>query len=357
MRRLRAVIWILSVLTLFIAYSQTSSAQSVSAVQDYKQARTLASNGRWREALNMLDHALKQEPRYDDALYLAGICHLTLNEPEKALPRFSKLTEVKPDFFAGWGMLAQTYVKLEQFDKARLALAEMAKAKGGAPESQYMLGVLDWIEGNTELAEKEWREAIRLKHDMAKAHHNLGVLLRSKGDRVRALQSLQEALRFDPENAFYRLDVAVLQHEMGDKINSTSNLDKVRAQTDRRDIASLAVAFQMLWNNKFEACEKAASRALEDNPDLTEAMLVKAKALEALNKTGEAKELYQKIVKAEKSNKEAKEALDKIESAEKAAAEKAAAEKAAAEKAEAEKAAAEAESEKAEPADTQNNGN
>ena len=357
MRRLRAVIWILSVLTLFIAYSQTSSAQSVSAVQDYKQARTLASNGRWREALNMLDHALKQEPRYDDALYLAGICYLTLNEPEKALPRFSKLTEVKPDFFAGWGMLAQTYVKLEQFDKARLALAEMAKAKGGAPESQYMLGVLDWIEGNTELAEKEWREAIRLKHDMAKAHHNLGVLLRSKGDRVRALQSLQEALRFDPENAFYRLDVAVLQHEMGDKINSTSNLDKVRAQTDRRDIASLAVAFQMLWNNKFEACEKAASRALEDNPDLTEAMLVKAKALEALNKTGEAKELYQKIVKAEKSNKEAKEALDKIESAEKAAAEKAAAEKAAAEKAEAEKAAAEAESEKAEPADTQNNGN
>ena len=207
-----------------------------------------------------------------------------------------------------------------------------------------MAGVLAWIEGDLEKAELEWREAVRLRPDMAKGHYNLGILLRAKGDKVRANAELSDALRLNPDSPLYRFSLGILQLEMGNKLGGTANLDKVRAQMERPDLSAAALAYQMWLNKRYEAAAQAAARAYEKNPELLEAYLIRGRSLMALKKRAEAKEMFTKALQLDKNTKEAERALAEIERQEaelKAAQAKAAAEKAAAEKAAAEKAAAE----------------
>ncbi len=287
-------------------------AQTVTSVQDYKLARVLASGEHWAEALVPLERALKEDPDYPDALYLAGVCHLALKQYDKAEPRLKRVTELRPEFFTAWGYLAQMYVVQKQYDKARETLGALGKVKGGAPESHYGFGVLAWAEGHLDVAETEWREAIRLRPEMPKAHHNLGVLMRERGDRVRALSALRDAVRLDPENSLYRFNLGLEQMETGNKVDGMANLDRVRAQTERPDLANLALAVQMLLNNHPEQADKAASRAYQANPDLTAALVIRARALEALKRPEEARTLYEQALAEDSTLGEARRALQRI---------------------------------------------
>lgn len=317
-------------------------ADQVSAVQEYQRARTYVSGKHWKEAVPYLERALKIDPGYADALYMTAICYMSMDQLDKAVPLLKRLTNLRPDFVNGWGLLSQCYVQLKQLDNARNAIGELSKAVGGGPESRYMMGVLNWIEGNLEGAEKEWREAIRLRPEMAKAHYNLGILLKTKGDRVRAQASLQDALRYNPDNFMYRFSLGVLQYEMGNKIGAAGHLDKVRAQLERVDLSSAALAYQMFINKRWEGAEKAAKRAYTENPDLTDAYVIRGQALMQLGNEKEAKIMFTEALKHDRNVVEAQRALKGIEAKEKAEA-KAKAEAEAKAKAEAEaKARAEA---------------
>lgn len=151
-------------------------------------------------------------------------------------------------------------------------------------------------------------------------------------------------MRHNPDNPNYRLGLGILQYEMGHKVNGAGNLDKVRAQMERTDLSSLALAYQMYVNKRYEAAEKAAARAYKENGELTEAYLLRGKCLLELGQDKEAKEMFLKVTKMDKNIKEAKQALDKI----------AAKEKAAREKAEREKAEAEAKAKAAQAAESEN---
>lgn len=307
----RALAALLVVAALLVA-TLPGRAESVSAEQDLKSARVQASNGRWKEALVPLERALKAEPDYPDALYLAGLCHMALDQFDLAEKRLKRVTEIRPDFMPAWGQLSYLYVATKQNEKARQALGALGKVKGGAPESRYGFGVLAWVEGHLDLAEQEWREAIRLQPEMAKAHHNLGILFREKGDRARALAGLQDAVRINAENPLYRYNLGLLQMEMGTKIDGMANLDRVRSQTERQDLALLALATQMLFNNHPDQAEKAATRAYETNKELTTALLIRARALEALKRPDEARRIYEQALAEDGNLREARLALDRI---------------------------------------------
>ncbi|MGM9992666.1 MAG: tetratricopeptide repeat protein [Candidatus Bruticola sp.] len=311
---------IFQVLLLCLCCFSAVEAQQVGALQEYQQARTYVSGKHWREALPFLERALKVDPGYADALYMKAICHMSLEEYDKAVPLLKRLTGLRPDFVNGWGLLSQCYVQLKQLDNAKKAIGELSKAPGGGPESRYMSGVLSWIQGDLDKAESEWREAVRLKPEMAKAHYNLGMLYRLRGDRVRASSFLNDAVRHNPDNHAYRLGLGILQYEMGHKLNGSANLDKVRAQMERTDLASLALAYQMYVNKRYDAAEKAAARAYGENNELSEAYLLRGQCLWELKQLEEAQKMFRRALELDRNTIEAQRALDKI-AAEKAAAE------------------------------------
>lgn len=285
---------------------------NVVAEQGYKRARTMASNERWDDALTTLNDVLKKAPNYPDALYLAGVCYLNKGDYVNAEKRLKRLTEISKEFIGGWGMLANVYLATKQYDKIKDIIAALGKVKGGKAESYYFAGLLAYMKSDFAQAERDWRNAVRAQPDMAKAHYNLGSLMYVKGDRVRAMQGLKDALRYDPENPLYRYSLADLQLELGSKAEGMTNLDRVRQQTLRKDIAHLAVARQMWANGHADKAEKLALQAIGDNKDLSEAYLLRAKALEKLGRKDEALMSYKKALEGDPNYKEAQEAVKRL---------------------------------------------
>ncbi|MBQ7568106.1 tetratricopeptide repeat protein [bacterium] len=285
---------------------------NVAAEQGYKRARTMASNERWDDALTALSDVLKKAPNYPDALYLAGVCHLSKGDYANAEKRLKRLTEICKDFIGGWGMLANVYLATKQYDKIKDIIVALGKIKGGKAEAYYFSGLLAYMKNDLGQAERDWRNATVAQPDMAKAHYNLGSLMYTKGDRVRAMQGLKDALRYDPENPLYRYSLAALQLEIGSKAEGMKNLDRVRQQTLRKDIAHLAAALQMWNNGHSDKAEKLALQAIGDNKDLSEAYLLRAKALEKLGRTDEALISYKKALEGDPNYKEAQEAIKRL---------------------------------------------
>lgn len=291
-----------------------SAAQyNVVAEQGYKRARTMASNERWDDALTALQDVLKKAPNYPDALYLAGVCHLNKGDFVNAEKRLKRLTELNKEFIGGWGMLANVYLATKQYGKIKEIVAALGKVKGGKAESYYFAGLLAYMQKDLDQAERDWRNATRAQPDMAKAHYNLGGLMYVKGDKVRAMQGLKDALRYDPENPLYRYSLADLQIEVGSKAEGMQNLDRVRQQTFRKDIAHLAVARQMWANGHAEKTEKLAAQAIGDNKDLGEAYVLRGRALLKMGRTKDAAESYKKALAGDPNCKEAADALKRLE--------------------------------------------
>ena len=299
-------------------------AQSVAAEQGYKRARTMASNQRWDDAIATINEVLKKAPNYPDALYLAGVCHLSKGDYQAAEKRLKRLTELNKEFINGWGMLANCYLATKQYDKIRNIVSSLGKVKGGKAEAYYFSGIVAYMNGNLDQAERDWRNAVRAVPDMAKAHYNIGGVMYAKGDKARAMQGLKDALRFDPENPLYRYSVADLQLETGNKIEGMKNLDRVRQQTLRKDVAKLASARQMWANNHAEQTEKLAKQAYDENPDFSEAYLLRAKALDKLGRKEEAIKCYRRALEGDPNYREASQALARLAPAKKAAPQQAA---------------------------------
>ncbi len=88
---------------------------------------------------------------------------------------------------------------------------EAIRIKPDYAEAHYNLGVALDDQGRAAEAEKEYREAIRIKPDYAEAHSCLGALLAAQGRAAEAEKEYREAIRIKPDFAkgHYNLGVAL----------------------------------------------------------------------------------------------------------------------------------------------------
>jgi protein O-mannosyl-transferase len=87
-----------------------------------------------------------------------------------------------------------------------------------APDSYVMhtdLGKLYWERGQSALAEREWRTAIKLAPAASEVLDNLGLLLTSEQQYDEALADLEEAVRLAPNDAFAHRNLGNLYNQLG----------------------------------------------------------------------------------------------------------------------------------------------
>lgn len=77
-------------------------------------------------------------------------------------------------------------------------------------------GQLLFDNGQVDEGIAEWRQAVRLAPQTAKAHHLLGVGLRKRGDQTQAIAAFREALRLEPDNATAYVHLARVLEATGD---------------------------------------------------------------------------------------------------------------------------------------------
>jgi len=133
--------------------------------QRLKAAGMFSQAGRFDEAVQVLEDAIRTDPRTPEAYYQQGELLQQQRKPEEAARRYREAVERNPDF-------------------------------AGAHNS---LGSVLGSQGKLDEAMGHFRRAIELKPDYAEAHQNLGLALRRAARLDDALVEFKDALRLKPD--------------------------------------------------------------------------------------------------------------------------------------------------------------
>lgn len=279
---------------LLVAAPGPGWAQSVTARNKFKLGRSTFEKGDFKGAIVYLEQALKEEPMYPDAEYVEGLCYLGLKDFKKAREKLEYCINLDPSFLPAHQRLGDIYLHQNDFVKARAVFAAMAKVPGGGASATYCLGVVAYEQKNLAEAEKEWTEAAKMDPKMARARNNLGVLHQMKEQHQMALSDFKNAAALAPENPMYLLNQAFEYFELGDKGQVRQLCDRVqRLSNQRYDVGFLSAALLSYLDNQFDRCIKACDSAIDRDPEMTSALLLRARALEKLKRSEEARAAYQ----------------------------------------------------------------
>ncbi|MCR5814136.1 MAG: tetratricopeptide repeat protein [Desulfovibrio sp.] len=167
------------------------------------EARILASQGHSRQALKVMQEAVKRWPEDMNLLFLLGNILDESGDKKAAFKLMESIIAREPDNFQALNYVGYTLAEAnEQIDRA---VSLLERATGLAPDRAYIVDSLAWAyyrAGRTSDALREIRRAVSLgaKIDAAIWEH-YGDIAKSSGLAEEARKAYARALELEPDNA------------------------------------------------------------------------------------------------------------------------------------------------------------
>src|SRR3982750_130515 len=93
------------------------------------QAVVRSDNGKYQEAVQLLERAILAEPGYALAYYNLGSAYFQLNQLEKAIEAFRHAIVLKPEFSEAYNQIGVTYLQMSEVANAIAAFREAIRVK------------------------------------------------------------------------------------------------------------------------------------------------------------------------------------------------------------------------------------
>ena len=161
--------------------------------------------------------ALEQEPRNGEIIQLLGLSLYSLGQWAKAIPFLEKVQSKVPETeIDGPYLLGICYLRTQQLDKARTALARMFSVPPESAMAHLMLAKMMVHQRSEELAVPQLQQAIALDPHLPMVHFLLGEIYLFKSDPRQALEEFKKELAVNPTiwlvywrlgDAYARLDM------------------------------------------------------------------------------------------------------------------------------------------------------
>lgn len=248
--------------------SKLKKAAPDSIVATYLEALIEYSKGDRGRARELVRIALKDAPEFPQALLLAGQVEHDLGGYVQAEEHLRKSIALMPTSEQPRRLLASTYYRAGQLEKAQETIKPLLKDSSTDGASWLLAGEFALSTGDTATAIERFRKAVSLqpKNTFYQARLGLAQLTAGGTQSARAVQDLQALSAADPTQ--YDADIALLNHFL-----NTQNLEKAtasaeilkRKQPDNPLSHNLAGVAALARDNKSGA-RSAFARALEIQP-------------------------------------------------------------------------------------------
>jgi tetratricopeptide (TPR) repeat protein len=217
-------------------------------VAEHNLGSALVESGRFAEAIEPLNAALRLKPESFQTHSDMGMALANLNRLPEALAEFQAAVKLNPDSAILYNNLANALAQLgrpseaiEEYGRAlqldpnyleaRKNLATVrSRPQSTSAESYYNGGVELERSGRLADAIQSFEAALKIKPDYAEAHSNLGVVLtRIPGRGREALPHLEAAARLDANNADAHVNYGIaLANIAGDVPRAIAELEKAQ---------------------------------------------------------------------------------------------------------------------------------
>lgn len=308
--------------------TQPAFAQSVTAAEPLREAKSLVDTGQLDQALQKLDtlareqpeppgveylrgmvfyeqgkmteasvafaKAVTQDPKDQEAQQMEGISLFRLGKSAEALPLLEQAhgsvpnANVDPNY-----VLGLCYMDTRRYDDARKAFADQY---GFPPESApaYLLAARMLLRRDyLPLAEESARKALALKPGLPRAHFLLGEVALARGRSADAIAEFEQEGELDPlDGAVYeRLGDAYLRN--GDFNRAQQALDRAVLLEPNVNIPFILLGKVLLKQQNSLMAKMYLEHALKIDPNNYMAHYLLGQAYRALGRAEDAKREYQ----------------------------------------------------------------
>lgn len=161
----------------------------------------LAQAGKLREAMDLYNQVLAEQPNNHDLLYARALVAERLDDLALAEADLRRIVGEDPSNFHAWNALG--YTLADRTDRLVEALEYIEKALALAPDEAAVVDSLGWVHyrlGNLEQAAQHLRRAYDLSRGDAEVAAHYGEVLWRQGKRSEARALWEKARRSDPDN-------------------------------------------------------------------------------------------------------------------------------------------------------------
>ena len=161
----------------------------------------LSQSGKLREAMDLYNVVLAEQPNNHDLLYARALVAERLDDLTLAEADLRRIVSEDPNNFHAWNALG--YTLADRTDRLVEALEYIEKAVALAPDEPAVIDSLGWVHyrlGNLEQAAQHLRRAYDLSRGDAEVAAHYGEVLWRQGKRSEARALWEKARRNDPEN-------------------------------------------------------------------------------------------------------------------------------------------------------------
>jgi len=157
------------------------------------------ARGRFAEAIEQLDEAIRLKPNWSEALASRGVARHSLNQFEAAIRNYDEYIKLVPDDDTYFSLRARAYQKLGRPD---LAIVDYTKAillgSGHASDLNNRADAYADL-GEFERAVEDYDRAIRLEPENPSLYYNRGTTYSELGRFDEAIRDHSDAIRLDSD--------------------------------------------------------------------------------------------------------------------------------------------------------------
>ncbi len=236
-----------------------------------QQAVSLHGSGELRQASEIYQDVLRQDPRHFDALQLLGLVYAQVQQWEKALALFDLALQVNaksPNVLNNQGIVLKA---LKRFKDAEVSFRAALEIKHDYPEAYNNLGIALQEQGREVEALAKYEAAISLNANYAQAYSNRGNALSRMHRYDEAVASCIKAIELQSNNPEAYFNKGVAQKGLNQWQEALSSYDKATELN-----ASFAQAYfnKAIIFNERKQFEKAIfnyKKAIEASPSYSQA--------------------------------------------------------------------------------------
>ncbi|MBD2270285.1 tetratricopeptide repeat protein [Anabaena sp. FACHB-1391] len=241
---------------------KVKSIQTAILSVDVSQGNTTASQwlergnqlwrlGRYPEAIQAFDAAIKQKPKFIHlAYYGKGLALYWSGDYPEAITALQQAVKSQPNFVPAWDNLSLVYRKSNQLDKALAAINQAIQLQPNNPNlynEKYLVlrdlkrykeaaaainkaielspraafytnrGIVRAELGDKPGAIDDYNQAIKINPNLAQAYNNRGTVRNELGDKQGAIDDYNQAIKFNPNYAGAYYNRGIVRYELRDK--------------------------------------------------------------------------------------------------------------------------------------------
>ena len=167
-------------------------------VSPLKTGDDLYQQQKYTEALQDYEKALAQNPELYEAYEKIGLCHLRLNDTEKAIENLKLALEHNPQSQDVLINLSAVYLEKGDLEEGMRYFKLLDEKSLKDPSLFFNIGVLLFKGNQVDLAAEYLKKGLELDPNSVNGHYQLGLVSLNKGDLDEARSSFQKVIELAP---------------------------------------------------------------------------------------------------------------------------------------------------------------